>query len=246
MIELLMKKNLKFLVCALMFLGMSLPLQAATDWINVQIVSILEDGSPAASIAYVKYDKTTVESLFNGTASIYVWPAKLAKSGYTSYNKENLIGIYRDEACTQLVATKVLSSVEATDTRWTIDNIHFSDFATIYSSKDDALAAEPDILYAKFGYPKATSLASETVIIDEPYGTKTGYAWFKVANVTDWWNRELWPYTYQTGNSAYGYTTNAIVLGSWSLTSSGWARQSATYTATNRSYLKSQKSPFPI
>ena len=231
------KKNFfSFLVCALMFVGMSLPMQvAAYGYVKIQMVSKHETGITPESSAHV-YNGNS-DYCLNKEFWVDIIPAKLTRSGYTSYNKENLIGIYRDEACTQLVASGD-PGTWATSASWQLGPVAITqndeDIVHYYATKAEADDAEPDVLYALFGYPKVTSQAGENITITDPYGSGTGYTWFKVANVTkNYFNRELWPYTYQTGKSDLGYTTNAITTGSWTLFNTGWMKQPATYTATN-------------
>ena len=233
----LRKKNFfRFLVCALTFVGMSLPMQvAAAGYVRIQMVAKHEKGITPESSAHVFNGES--DYCLNKEFWVDIIPAKLATSGYTSYNKENLIGIYRDEACTQLVASGD-PGVWASYASWQLGPVAITqndeDIVHYYATKAEADAAEPDVLYALFGYPKVTSQAGENITITDPYGSGTGYTWFKLANVSkDYFSRELWLYNNQAGVTSLGYTTNAITFGSWVLQNNGWARRPATYTATN-------------
>lgn len=230
------KNFFRFLVCALTFVGMSLPMQvSAYGYVKIQMVSKHEDGITPESSAHVNNGKSNYCS--DKAFWVNIIPAKLATSGYTSYNKENLIGIYRDEACTQLVASGD-PGVWANSASWQLGSIAITqndeDIVHFYDTKAEADAAEPDVLYALFGYPKVLSQAGENVIITDPYGSGTGYTWFKLANVSqNYYSRELWLYNNQAGEASLGYTSDAITFGSWTLQSNGWAKRPATYTATN-------------
>ena len=198
-------KNFKTFLAAmlLLLLGTTLPMYAG-GYVKVQIISLHEDGITPQSSAHVNNgNRSWVSSKF----TITVQPAAIN----TYYFKENLIGIYRDAECTQLVTTAIPPSTTIPTSTWTwtlkVDpTFNNENIVHLYSTSAEADSADPDVLYALFGYPKVLSADVHNAIIRDPSATGSAYIDFHMANFTDLtqvsWKTTRYNYT------NYGQATN--------------------------------------
>ena len=215
-----------FLKCLMLLLaiGWSTSAVIADRYYRLRVVSVLEGGGVSETKVMVSgsYDGNIRSSAI--TSTDYTMPASTT-SAHTyfyfvrpsisnSYAKENLIGVFRDAACTDTLIKAENLLIPTIDENQFGNYVHEVDLT--YNNKipwyETEAEADENIttLYMQFGYPKVTSVESHnTIVIRDPYASDTAYVDFHVANMSSNVNEISWKIT-RPGTNNYGYVKDDI------------------------------------
>ena len=215
----------------LLLLGTTLPMRAGGYYVKVQIISKHENGGNAESTANLNNgNKYWVGS---NTITINIAPAGIN----SRYFKEHLIGIYSDPACTQLVVAGGVPTSSNVDWGWNMTvNITQIDESIIhhYSTTTEVDSAEPDVLYALFGYPKVLSHEIHNAIIRDPHAQGVADISYHVANMR-YYDDFSGTQTAVTANTAKGINASEFTryaAGYLDVDNQIW-KQTLTYTSND-------------